>query len=65
MLGEDKLDRSILVGAKPRVGSGSGFGGPGGGSGSPGGGFLLSSLSNGFASTLLLSWKRPPGPPKP
>ena len=26
---------------KPRVGSGSGFGGPGGGSGAPGGGFFL------------------------
>ena len=26
---------------KPRVGSGSGFGGPGGGSGGPGGGFFL------------------------
>ena len=27
--------------AKPRVGSGTGFGGPGGGSGGPGGGFFL------------------------
>ena len=27
--------------ANPRVGSGTGFGGPGGGSGGPGGGFVI------------------------
>ena len=37
---------TLLVGTKPRVanprvGSGTGFGGPGGGSGGPGGGFVL------------------------
>ena len=37
---------------KPRVGSGGAFGGPGGAFGGPGGGFLLSSLSSGFATTF-------------
>ena len=36
----------------PRVGSGGAFGGPGGAFGGPGGGFLLSSLSSGFATTF-------------
>ena len=34
------------MGTKPRVGSGSGFGGPGGGSGGPGGGQQGESLAN-------------------
>ncbi len=54
----------FLVGTKPRVGkprmgSGSGFGGPGGGF------FLYSGLSNGFASTVATITKPPPRPPEP
>ena len=36
----------------PRVGSGGSSAGPGGSSGGPDGGFLLSSLSSGFATTF-------------
>ena len=62
-----------MVGAKPRVGkprlgSGSGFGGAGGG---PGGGLVVlavvscSSKSNGKAITETTKKKPPPGPPEP
>ena len=40
---------------KPRVGSGSGFGGPGGGSGGPGGGFFLVVSAMAFPLLVLLS----------
>ena len=43
------------MGTKPRVGSGSGFGGPGGGSGGPGGGFCLVVSAMALPLLLLLS----------
>ena len=46
---------TFLVGNKPRVGSGSGFGGPGGGSGGPGGGFFLVGSVTALPLILVLS----------
>ena len=50
---------------KPRVGSGTGFGGPGGGSGGPGGDFVIVIKVTGKPLLRLLQRKPPPGPPEP
>ena len=41
--------------SKPHLSSGGAFGGPGGGLGGPGDGFLLDSLSSGFADALAVA----------